>query len=189
MSARAVAVIPAAGRSERFGSMKLLAMVAGEPLIAHTLRSCLDAGVGRVVVVCGPVPFGFVDLLRHERVGVATNPDPSRGMFSSIQAGVAEADGDCLVILPADMPFVKSATVGKVIAESSRRDQVVVPVARGKRGHPVALPGRLRVRLLEADPFSNLKDVIGSLQEPVAELRVDDPGVVRDVDRREDLEI
>ena len=42
------AVVPAAGRSSRFGGMKLLADVGGEPLVNRTLGSLLETG--RVVV-------------------------------------------------------------------------------------------------------------------------------------------
>ena len=44
-------MVPAAGSSTRFGTMKLLADVGGAPLLERTLGSLLDAGVARVVVV------------------------------------------------------------------------------------------------------------------------------------------
>ena len=104
---RRVAVVPAAGRSERFGSMKLLADVGGEPLLNRTLRSLLGAGYAPVIVVVSPsAALEAVTMLRDSRVRVVVNPDPSRGMFSSIQTGLIEADGDVIAILPADMPVV-----------------------------------------------------------------------------------
>ena len=39
----AIAIVPAAGKAERFGSPKLVADLKGEPLIDHTLLSLLDA--------------------------------------------------------------------------------------------------------------------------------------------------
>src|SRR5690242_3670734 len=51
MSDSRSAVVPGAGRAERFGSQKLLADLDGEPLLNHTLRSLLDAGLQRVVLV------------------------------------------------------------------------------------------------------------------------------------------
>jgi molybdenum cofactor cytidylyltransferase len=186
----AIAIIPAAGKSERFGSMKLLADVGGEPLVARTLRALLDAGIPRVIVVLAPMPFGTVDLFSDERIELATNPDPSRGMFSTIQAGLAfAADDEIEVVLPADMPFVKPATVAAVVAECERTNTAVAASFRGKHGHPLALPPRLRHALLSADPAGNLKELLVTLGEMPRALETEDLGTVRDVDRKEDLRI
>jgi len=183
-----IAIVPAAGRSERFGSMKLLADVEGRPLIARTLQSLLDAGVRRIIVVCAPVPFGSVDLFEDARVELATNPEPSRGMFSTIQSGLALAGADDIaVVLPADMPYVRPGTVVAVINECRRADAPVAAAFRGKAGHPLALPPRLRDPILTADALNNLKDVLKRMGEAAASLEVDDRGVIKDVDRQEDL--
>jgi molybdenum cofactor cytidylyltransferase len=184
----AVAVVPAAGRSERFGGMKLLADVRGEPLLNHTLRCLLDAGLDEIIVVTSPrSSLESASLLRNAHVRLAVNPDPDRGMFSSIQTGLEEADGDCIVILPADMPFVRSATVAQVLAESRSRSGLVVPVYRTRRGHPIAMPRRLGDELVHADSRKSLKEALLALNATPFELEVDDPGIVRDVDLREDL--
>jgi molybdenum cofactor cytidylyltransferase len=44
-SARAFAIIPAAGESRRMGEPKLLLPVNGRPLIAHTISAWLSAGL------------------------------------------------------------------------------------------------------------------------------------------------
>jgi molybdenum cofactor cytidylyltransferase len=185
-----LAIVPAAGRSRRFGSQKLLADVGGEPLLNRTLRAILDAGVGRAVVVTAPhADLSSVALLADSRVSLATNPDPDRGMLSSIQAGLAHASGDPILVLPADMPFVAPGTIALVRDECIRRLRAVIPVSGGLRGHPVAFPGTLRQLVLQAPAEVTLKDALGSAFADADELAVDDPGVLRDVDRREDLEI
>jgi molybdenum cofactor cytidylyltransferase len=185
---RAVAVVPAAGRSERFGGMKLLADVAGEPLLNRTLRCLLEASVDTVIVAVAPqAALDAVDLLHDPRVRTVVNPDPSRGMFSSIQTGLAACDGDPILVLPADMPFVGSATVAAVIDACRRGRSPVVATYQGTRGHPIALPRGLRGALLRADPDRSLKEALAELQVTLREIDVDDPGVIRDVDTREDL--
>jgi CTP:molybdopterin cytidylyltransferase MocA len=110
-------------------------------------------------------------------------------MFSTIQTGMAFAMGDeALVILPADMPFVKPETVVSVIAECRRTNAPVAASFNGRHGHPLALPARLRDALLEANPAGNLKELLKGLNETPASLEVDDEGVVRDVDTPKDLE-
>jgi molybdenum cofactor cytidylyltransferase len=184
-----LAIVPAAGRSERFGSLKLVVDIDGEPLLNHTLRSLLDGGIAGVVVVVAPgVSLPSVTLLGDHRFRIVTNPDPSRGMFSSIQSGLAAATGDPILVLPADMPFVRPATVAALVTACVQAHSAVVPVHAGRRGHPVAMPGRLRDPLLSAEATASLKDALALLGVSPQAIAVEDPGVVRDVDRKEDLD-
>jgi molybdenum cofactor cytidylyltransferase len=187
-AAVAVAVVPAAGSSTRFGTMKLLADVGGAPLLDRTLTSLLEAGVARVVVVTRAAgAFAAVPSVADARVAAVVNPDPARGMFSSIQAGLAVAGGDVVLVLPADMPFVAPETVAAVIARAAAAESLVVPVHAGRRGHPIAIPRPLCDALLALDPATTLKDGLASLRASAILLDVPDPGVLRDVDVAADL--
>jgi molybdenum cofactor cytidylyltransferase len=189
---RAVAVVTAAGSAERFGGKKLLTPIAGEPLLDHTIRSLLEGGVTEVIVVVGADARRElerdVNAMTDPRERPVENPDPSRGMFSSIQAGVATANGDALVVLPGDMPYVKPETVRAVIAKFRERSAIVSPRYRGKRGHPVVMPLALRDEIAATTPTANLHDVIHHHQDDRVDVDVDDAGVVRDVDTKADLE-
>ena len=189
---RAVAVVTAAGSAERFGGKKLLVPIGGEPLLDHTIRSLLEGGVTEVIVVVGtdarPELERDVNAMNDPRVRPVENPDPSRGMFSSIQVGVATANGDALVVLPGDMPFVRPETVRAVIAKFRERRAIVSPRYKGKRGHPVVMPLALRDEITTTAPTANLHDVIHHHQDERVDLDVDDPGVVRDVDTPADLQ-
>src|SRR5438046_6825444 len=114
-SVRVVAVVTAAGSAERFGGKKLLTPIDGEPLLDHTIDALLEGGVAEVIVVVGRDARGElerdVNAMLDPRVRAVENPDPSRGMFSSIQAGVAQAQGDAIVVMPGDMPFRSAAAV------------------------------------------------------------------------------
>ena len=188
---RAVAVVTAAGSAERFGGKKLLTPIDGEPLLDHTIDALLDGGVAEVIVVVGK--DGRAELERDvnamldPRVRAVENPDPSRGMFSSIQEGVAQAQGDAILVMPGDMPFVSPETVRAVIAAYERKPSIVSPRYRGKRGHPVALPASLRDEIREARAGSTLHDVIHAHEEMRSDVDVDDRGVIHDVDRIDDL--
>jgi len=189
---RAVAVVTAAGSAERFGGKKLLTLIDGEPLLDHTIDALLDGGVSEVIVVVGKDARAElerdVNAMLDPRVRAVENPDPSHGMFSSIQEGVAQAQGDAILVMPGDMPFVSAETVRAVIAAYERKPAIVSPRYRGKRGHPVALPASLRDEIRSAKPGATLHDVIHAHTDMRVDIEVDDPGIVRDVDRPEDLE-
>jgi molybdenum cofactor cytidylyltransferase len=188
---RAIAIVTAAGAAERFGGKKLLAPVDGEPLLDRTIRSLLDGGVAEVIVVVGTDGRRElerdVNAMNDARVRPVENPDPSRGMFSSIQEGVRTASGDVLLVMPGDMPFVRPETVRAVIAKYTERNAIVSPRFRGKRGHPVAMPLALRDEIVGFPATATLHDVIHKHADMRVDLEVDDPGVNRDVDTPADL--
>jgi molybdenum cofactor cytidylyltransferase len=183
-----VAVVPAAGQSTRFRSMKLLADVGGVPLLARTLASLLDAGLARVIVVArNEDTFADVRLRDDPRVTIVRNPDPARGMFSSIQAGLAVAHADIVLVLPADMPFVATGTVAAVVVRARATGSVVIPVHQGRRGHPIAIPRARCDELLSHEPTATLKDALAASGTSAVLLEVSDAGVLRDVDVPGDL--
>jgi len=189
---RSIGIVTAAGSAERFGGRKLLTPIDGEPLLDRTITSLLDGGVDEIIVV---VPKGSTELERDvnsfldARVRPMENPDPSRGMFSSIQEGAAEVDGDAMVIMPGDMPFVRPETVAMLLAAYARKAAIVSPRFNGKRGHPVVLPASLRDEIRAAEPTTTtLHDILKRHQDIRIDIDVDDRGVVRDIDRPADLE-
>lgn len=109
------------------------------------------------------------------------------GMGDSIAAAVrktSQADG--WLILPADLPLIQSGSLRAVAAALTGHD-VVVPVYRGQRGHPVGFSVGCRQALL------GLKGDKGAA--PVArayaavELVVGDIGCVTDIDTIDDLQV
>lgn len=188
---RVVAIVPAAGSAVRFGGKKLLTPIDGIPLLDRTIASLLDGGVGQVIVVVGPEAEELtrdVNAFSDPRVWPVVNPDPSRGMFSSLQAGLSETEADVIIVLPADMPFVAAATVQLLLDRFSLQPAIVSPTYRGKRGHPVLLPPALRDEIRAADPTSNLHEILKRHPNERTDVPVEDRGVVRDVDRPSDLE-
>jgi molybdenum cofactor cytidylyltransferase len=165
------AIIPAAGRSARFGSDKRQALIDGVPMLERVVSLMSHAGAEPVIVV-------------------RDNPDPDRGMFSSIQIGLADAVASAVPVIlvqPADMPYVTSETVGKVAAECARTGTAVCPRFEGQRGHPLALPLNVAKALLDLEPRTPLNEAFAQIGLVRTELDVDDPGVLRDVDRPQDI--
>ena len=183
------AVVPAAGASRRFGSQKLLADIQGQPLLQHTVHALLDGGVARLVLVVAPhADLSSVTLLRDSRVVVVINNAPDRGMFSSIQTGlvVVPPDADVLV-LPADMPFVRASPVEALTRRRSTSQAGIVCAHRRQRGHPILLPPAMWTALLSAPASTTLKVALAELGATLEPLEVDDAGVLKDVDVRDDL--
>jgi molybdenum cofactor cytidylyltransferase len=114
----AAAVILAAGAGTRFGGGKARAQLDGRPLLAHVLAAVREAGIERVVVVLGRDARSVLDAVRKvepaalERVVVAINPTPERGLATSLRLGfgpaIAAPPPAGVVVLLGDQPRVRA---------------------------------------------------------------------------------
>ena len=156
-------------------------------MVRRTVASLLAGGADRCVVVSADGGAAVRAALAGLPISVVVNPDPSRGMFSSIQLGIAQTgEGDLCVLLPGDMPYVQPATVAAVIAATRESGLTACATFNGRRGHPIACSAALRDRIILASVESTLsaersRDEFLSIDAP-------DPGVHRDVDRPADLQ-
>ena len=184
------AVILAAGAGTRFGGAKLLATLAGRPLIGHVVDAARAAGLDPIVVV--EPPDGSLDAVDLGRVRRVTNPDPGEGLASSVRLGVRALDGDAAVlgavILPADQPRV-SPDVIRSLVRASRRSSAQLFIAPRYAGDPAPNPilaRRSAWRL--ADELAGDRGfgpVLAAHPELVDWIEV--PGANPDVDTPEDL--
>jgi molybdenum cofactor cytidylyltransferase len=178
-------LILSGGASRRMGTPKALLPFQSETFLDRLIR-IFSAICDPVIVVVGQ----HGDQIRSgiERGGevlFAVNPDPDRGMLSSLQCGLAMVppDADAALFLPVDHPQMALDTVQR-IADRFLRDRapVTVPVYRGEHGHPVCIARPLIDELLALPPEAKASDVIHRHVERTSYVDVQDPGVVTDVD-------
>ncbi len=115
---RVAGVVLAAGASTRFGRNKLLLTLDGESLARRAAKAALAASLEPVVVVLGH----DADRIREELSGLSVravvNADHSRGMSTSLAAGIAALPAETVaaVIQLADMPLVTAAMISRLVA-------------------------------------------------------------------------
>jgi CTP:molybdopterin cytidylyltransferase MocA len=180
-------VVLAAGRGERLGGVAKALLRAGDRSFLRAVHDTARAGgVARVVVVIGP-PFGDAVAAEAGALGaeIVVNPDPGRGMASSVALGFAHVigRGDEALLWPVDHPHVAARTV---VALREAVADVVVPRFGGRGGHP-ALVSAAVWPALAACPPGGAREVLADPRFRRIDLEVDDPGVVRDVDTPEAL--
>jgi molybdenum cofactor cytidylyltransferase len=192
-----LAIIPAAGASRRMGRPKLL-LPYGETTIVGSLASALRAGgASPVVLVAASGDTELQQWARGFGAVVAVNPDPERGMLSSILEGLAAlggADrlaerGEVVLVAPADLPALRPGTVAELLwRRAAAGAPLAVPTFQGRRGHPLAIAPELLAEIPTLDLSVGLKQLLERHAAAVLEVPVDDPGAVRDVDTPEDYE-
>ncbi len=192
MTTRSVAaVVLAAGAGSRFGGGKLLASLGGRPVLQHVLDRLADAGVGEVVVVLGAdaeTVEPAIDWRRERRI---RNPDPGRGLSSSVRLGIGSLDEavDGALIVLGDQPLVSVETIRALLdAPIDAARPIAVPVYDGDGGRNPVLVGRDAFGLVsEATGDRGLGPVIAAHPELVHEIPVDAPEGNPDIDTRSDL--
>jgi molybdenum cofactor cytidylyltransferase len=162
-----VVLVLASGRGERFRASggqgsKLQALLAGMPVLEHTLAAVRASGLP----------------LHVEAAGHA-------GMGDSIAAGVrATPDAGGWLVLPGDLPLVTSDSL-RAVAHALQSASVVLPTHGGQRGHPVGFAAE-HGPALQALTGSEGAAAIVRAAKPLL-LELDDPGVVTDIDTVDDL--
>jgi molybdenum cofactor cytidylyltransferase len=180
-------VLLAAGRSERFGSEdKLLAPLDGLPLAIRTARSIGALDTGWKIAVCATAASEIATGLAAEGFDIIVNPEPGRGLSSSLACGIGRAmgtDAKAALLCLADMPFVTPALA---LALMERFDATSRPIVASRTGE-VALPPALFART-EFARLMNLTGDHGAKAMLAGAACVEfDPALLRDIDRRADL--
>ena len=190
-------VLLAAGAGTRFGGAKLLAPLpadahgvrAGTPLVLAAFEH-LRTATPHVVVVVRPGDPALCLALEQAGARVVQCERASEGMGHSLAAGIAAtADAAAWLVALADMPWVDPQTVARLAARLQEGASIVAPRYRGRRGHPVGFAARHRDVLLQLRGDAGARSVVMAHADEVEEVDVDDPGVLRDVDRPEDLAV
>ncbi len=197
---RVSAVILAAGRSRRFGEPKLALPFRGDTVLARALWAVARPGVQERVVVLGHHRERLEPIVARVAAGggpavvTVVNTDPDSDMAASVRLGVraAAAGAGWFLILPADLPALDPSSVDAVLDAARRcgglkRPPLLVPICRGRGGHPLALPETLRADILGSPPGWTLRDWVQGVTYPVREVEVDDEGIHRDIDAPDEL--
>jgi molybdenum cofactor cytidylyltransferase len=192
-----VAILPAAGTSRRMGRPKLLLPFKGGPLVGSVVNALLGAGVGEIVLVTAPDDEELRGWARRAGIESAVNPDPERGMLSTIREGIAALGGAAelarrgaiLLVSPADLPNLRAETVAEVLRRMREAGAPIAePVFHGKRGHPLAIAPALIPEIDTLDPNVGLRQLRDRHAAELLEIAVEDAGVVQDVDTPEEYE-
>ena len=190
-----LAVVPAAGASRRMGRPKLLLPFGTTTIVAALVAALRAGGASPVVLVTAPGDEELRRTMAAAGCRVAVNPDPERGMLSSIREGIAAlggarvlADrGEILLVAPADLPALRPATVAELLwRRAAAGAPLAVPTFQGGRGHPLAIAPALLPEIETLDLSVGLRELLDRHATAVLEVPVDDPGAVRDVDTAED---
>ncbi len=200
-----VALLLAAGRSERMGTPKALLPWHGQPLLAHQLQHIQKSRVHECVVVLGGGADRLQPLVDRTiwpgwKSRAVHNPHHAEGKTTSVIAGLAAlpAPPDGVLVMAVDQPAdwrLLNALIDAVDRESQRgracaRSTVFLPVYRGRRGHPTLFCGSLFGELMGiSEESEGLKAVVRRSLARVKTIEWDDPAILLDLNTPFDISV
>jgi molybdenum cofactor cytidylyltransferase len=193
MAANIRGILLAAGSSKRFGSNKLLQALpagtpeAGTPIGLAAAKHLLDA-LPESIAVVRPRAQKLGKLLRDAGCNTVMCKNAGEGMGTSLAAGVrAASEADGWVVALADMPFLRPETIRVIAKALSEGAAIAAPSYRGQRGHPVGFARRFLEELSSLHGDLGARTLLDQHPDWVTAHEVDDPGVLRDIDKPSDL--
>lgn len=182
-------VVLAAGASRRLGQAKQTLLWRDQPLVYHTTRTALQAGLSPVVVVTGAHAGPTQQAVQDLDVEIVHNSDWQLGQSTSVVAGLQALPEEvgAVVFLLADQPQIPPELVhGLIQIHHQTLSPLVAPQVNGRRANPV---------LFDRATFPDLQALSGdaggrSLFEryPVEWLPWQDVNILLDIDTPQDYQ-
>ena len=188
-------IILGAGASSRMRRPKLLLPWGATTIVGHLIEQWQMLGAAQIAIVHRPNDRELqveLDRLGFPPPARIENPQPERGMFSSILCAAGwpgwRKEISSRAVVLGDQPHLRLETL-RALLEFSRQnpDAICQPAFNGHAGHPVVLPSGVFAELKHSRA-ATLKDFLKPFAARCVQCPVADPGLLLDLDRPEDYE-
>lgn len=183
-----VGLLLAAGSATRFGSDKLRHALPHGVGIAVQAARHLKSEVSVVIAVVRPGQEKLAESLKGENCEVVVCENAAEGMGASLACAARTAGpAQGYLVALGDMPFIRRSSIAAVRDALAGGAPLAAPYFRARRGHPVGIGSRYFEDLLSLKGDEGAKGLLKSNEALLVKVPVGDPGVIRDIDRPEDL--
>ena len=181
----------AAGAGRRFGGEKLLHEVGGEPMIARAMQLYLRIEFAARACVTRAEAARILSLAQENGFSVVINPDPERGVGTSVSIATAELirqepELDGILYAVSDQPYLTQQSVIRLMeAFAAQPDKIVSLGFDGNRGNPAIFPKDLFGELMELKEDIGGGAVIRRHRERLIIVAAESARELEDIDTRE----
>lgn len=182
------AVLVAAGLSSRMGDFKPMLPFGDSTIVLHIVTMLKKLEVDPIVIVTGYRAEELEEHLSHVDVRFVKNERYEKTqMFDSIVFGIHAISSECerILIMPADIPAIMPETMRQVL-------MIDAPIVRTRyhdeAGHPVILYSDIAESLCKYKGNKGMRGAIRESGISITNVEVEDEGVCRDVDTKEEYE-
>lgn len=168
------------------GGDKLTEEVGGMPLLRRQSMAALSV-TPEVIVVLPPDRPGRVAAVEGLAVRTVVAGDARDGMSASLRRGLAIAQGDAAMVLPADMPELGRGELALMAAAFRETPDRILRGASGDMpGHPVIFPADLWPDLARMTGDQGGREVIVANRHRVRLIPLPGRAALTDLDTPED---
>jgi molybdenum cofactor cytidylyltransferase len=189
MSAIVDGVILAAGLSSRMAQPKPLLEVGSETFLQRCANILRAAGCHRVHAVVNAGAEWAPELAARAGVELVHNEHAESEQVDSLRLVLQRLGEDvaAVLVLPVDLPLV-SETTARAVVDAFRAvpAPLVLPFHNGVAGHPVLLARELFADILHTPLEEGIRSLIMTHARLMREVRVNDPGILVDIDTPDD---
>ena len=171
------------------GSQKLLLPFGKSTIIETVIDNVLSSSIDHAMVVLGANQEKIQDTIRNLPVQFCHNKEHDSGMLSSVICGIRSLPADAVsaLIYLGDQPDIPPAVTNSVIdAYKEELVGIVIPVHANRRGHPLLVDMKYRKEIESLNLEEGLRSLRHHFPDDVMEVEVDEPGILVDIDTRED---
>jgi len=167
---RCFGIIPAAGKSVRMGTHKLLLAWEDATVMDHVLSVWTASRVKRVVVIVRQHDSALREICqRWSDIDLVVAQNDPEDMKASIQLGLTHIakhhqphECDRWLVAPADLPTLNTSLIDQLVGASQETDSIVVPRYGDRRGHPISFPWSLATQAFELGDIEGIDVLIKS---------------------------
>jgi molybdenum cofactor cytidylyltransferase len=184
-------IILAAGSSSRLGQPKQQIEVAGKSLLERTTQAALDSGARPIMIVLGNQAPTHKKVIEALPVSIVINKDWSKGMGSSLKAGIESLlkdhpETEAIIISVCDQPYLTAHHLKKLISVySNTASKIVTSHYKGTNGVPALFSKSLFQKLLQVEDDEGARKIIRQHTGTIALVPFEKGEI--DIDTPEDL--
>lgn len=160
-------------------------------ILQSVIRAVENSSVDSLTVVLGFKREEVQEALQGSNAKVVINPEPERGMLSSVQCGIMSMTDatDALLIVLGDQPQLRPSTIDALIAAAEHSSKgIFLPTNGGKRGHPLLLRASYKEEILVLPLSVGLNALVTAHEEDIEEVPIQSPEILEDIDTQEDYD-
>lgn len=183
-------VVLAGGASTRMGSHKALLKYGQATFLDSMAKALIEGGCCPVMTVVSEPSAPVLAQCKLDGVEVIINQQPAMGPISSLRCALgACSDVSGLIVALVDQGRVRVSTVCRVFT-ALQNEEIVVARYRGRSGHPTGFSSCMFEQLHSSAADQGARWLVMKEQAAgrVCFVDVDDPGVVRNINTREQYE-
>ena len=156
-------LILSAGLSGRMGKFKPLISYKGKSFIQNVVLR-LNSVCDKIIIVTGhktnEVKEDINQLNTNSNIEIVHNESFEKGMFTSLQAGLAKAiESDWIIYHFVDQPGLPLEFYNEFVKQIDDKHNWIQPKIKEQKGHPILIHKSLTQYILSASIDSNLRGV------------------------------